>query len=113
MCGRYRLDTSRAELQRVLNSWLRQDDGAWLAHYAPRDLIRPHEPVLAMRREHGEDRLSHMLWGLLPAGSKTHFSHTGRLTHARKPLLRRPPFAVRGVITAVFFPARVFLRRGI
>ena len=70
MCGRYCLDAPRAELQRVLSSWLRPDDSAWLEHYAPRDLIRPHEPVLAIRREHGEDRLSHMLWGLLPGWVK-------------------------------------------
>ena len=66
MCGRYCLDTPRAELQQLLRSWLRPDDSAWLEHYAPRELIRPHEPVLAVRREHGKDRLSHMLWGLMP-----------------------------------------------
>ena len=70
MCGRYCLDTPRAELQQLLGSWLRPDDSAWLEHYAPRELIRPHEPVLAVRREHGEDRLAHMLWGLLPGWVK-------------------------------------------
>ena len=55
MCGRYCLDTPRADLQQALNSWLRPDDSAWLEHYAPRELIRPHEPVLAVRREHGGD----------------------------------------------------------
>ena len=68
MCGRYCLDTPRAELQQLMSSWLRPDDSAWLEHYAPRELIRPHEPVLAVRREHGEDRLSHMLWGLTRQG---------------------------------------------
>ena len=70
MCGRYCLDTPRAELQQLLFSWLRPEDSAWLEHYAPRELIRPHEPVLAVRREHGEDHLSHMLWGLLPGWVK-------------------------------------------
>ena len=46
MCGRYCLDTPRAELQQLLRSWLRPEDSAWLDHYAPRELIRPHEPVL-------------------------------------------------------------------
>ena len=41
MCGRYCLDTPRAELQQLLRSWLRPDDSAWLEHYAPRELIRP------------------------------------------------------------------------
>ena len=44
MCGRYCLETPRAELQLLLRSWLRPDDSAWLEHYAPRELIRPHEP---------------------------------------------------------------------
>ena len=70
MCGRYCLASSRSVLQKALTNWLRPQDDAWLAHYAPRDLIRPHEPVLAVRREHGQDHLSHMLWGLLPGWVK-------------------------------------------
>ena len=70
MCSRYCLETPSVELQQLLSSWLRPDDSAWLKHYAPRDLIRPHEPVLAVRCEHGEVRLSHMLWGLLPGWVK-------------------------------------------
>ena len=70
MCGRYCLASSRSVLQKALINWLRPQDDAWLAHYAPRDLIRPHEPVLAVRREHGQDHLSHMLWGLLPGWVK-------------------------------------------
>ena len=113
MCGRYCLETPRAELQRVLNSWLRPDDSAWLAHYAPRDLIRPQEPVLAVRREHGEDRLSHMLWGLLPGWVKDPLQAPRPINARAETIAEKPPSAVHGVITAAFFPARVFLRRGI
>ena len=70
MCGRYCLDTPRDELQQLLNSWLRPKDSAWLEHYAPRGLIRPGEPVLALYEEHGCNRLTHMLWGLLPGWVK-------------------------------------------
>jgi putative SOS response-associated peptidase YedK len=41
-----------------------------LQHYAPRPLIRPGEPVLALRQEHGQISSSLMLWGLLPEWSK-------------------------------------------
>ena len=112
MCGRYCLDTPRAELQLLLSSWLRPDDSAWLEHYAPRELIRPHEPVLAVRREHGEDHLAHMLWGLLPGWVKTRCRRRVRSMPAPKPLRRKPPFEVHGVITAAFCPARAFSKRG-
>ena len=70
MCGRYSLETPLDGLQAWLKPWLQDDDRAWLAHYAPRQLIRPGESVLALRREHGRSRTAHMLWGLLPGWVK-------------------------------------------
>jgi len=70
MCGRYCLESTADDLARRLKPWLRADDAAWLKHYAPRALIRPGEPVLALRREHGQSRAAHMLWGLLPGWAK-------------------------------------------
>ena len=70
MCGRYSLEIPLEGLQAWLKPWLNDDDRAWLAHYAPRPLIRPGEPVLALRREHGRSRTAHMLWGLLPGWVK-------------------------------------------
>jgi len=70
MCGRYSLDTPLQALQALLQPWLRDADAGWLQHYAPRRLIRPGEPVLALRREHGQSVASHMLWGLLPGWVK-------------------------------------------
>lgn len=70
MCGRYSLETPVDGLRSWLRPWLAPDDQAWLEHYAPRHLIRPGEPVLALRREHGRSRCSHMLWGLLPGWVK-------------------------------------------
>jgi putative SOS response-associated peptidase YedK len=67
MCGRYsltaRLDQLLPRLQGVLPQGL-------LAHYAPRPLIAPGEPVLALRQEHGSLQPALMLWGLLPEWSK-------------------------------------------
>ena len=67
MCGRYTLETPSDVLRERLHPWLSQDDEGWLAHYTPRFLIRPSEPVLVLRRDHGRDQLVHMLWGLLPS----------------------------------------------
>lgn len=70
MCGRYSLDKSLQALEALLQPWLRDVDAGWLNHYAPRRVIRPGEPVLALRREHGLSVTSHMLWGLVPAWVK-------------------------------------------
>ena len=70
MCGRYSLETPLQALEVLLQPWLRDVDAGWLNHYAPRRLIRPGEPVLALRREHGLSVTSHMLWGLLPGWVK-------------------------------------------
>ena len=70
MCGRFSLNTQLEELSRRLEPWLTRIDDPWLEHYAPRAQIRPGEPVLVLYREHGQERLGHMLWGLLPSWVK-------------------------------------------
>ena len=70
MCGRFCLDTPAAELISHLSPWLDQEDDGWLGHYAARSLIRPQEPVLMLRQEHGRSRIAHVLWGLLPGWVK-------------------------------------------
>ena len=82
MCGRYSLETPAAVLRTRLLPWLSSDDADWLRHYAPRSLIRPHEPVLVLRREHGHNSMAHMLWGLLPGWVKDP-SHGPRPINAR------------------------------
>ena len=83
MCGRYSLETPLDGLQAWLKPWLQDDDRGWLAHYAPRQLIRPGEPVLALRREHGRSRTAHMLWGLLPGWVKDPLHGPPRPINAR------------------------------
>ncbi len=67
VCGRYsltaRLDQLLPRLQGELPLGLEN-------HYAPRPLIAPGEPVLALRQEHGLLQPALMLWGLLPEWSK-------------------------------------------
>ena len=63
MCGRFALDAPLAAVAARLGC----DLPAGLAeHYAPRTLVLPGEPVLALRQEHGRHQAALMLWGLLP-----------------------------------------------
>ena len=84
VCGRYsltaRLDQLLPRLAGSLPSGLQE-------HYAPRLLIAPGEPVLALRQEHGQLQPALMLWGLLPEWSKD-------------PLAGPRPFNARGETVA-------------
>jgi len=63
MCGRFALSSSleplRCRLQGTLPQGLQQ-------HYAPRNLVRPGEPVLIQRCEHERLEPALVLWGLVP-----------------------------------------------
>jgi putative SOS response-associated peptidase YedK len=67
MCGRYALTTPIDRLLPRLGPRLPE---ALARHYAPRPLIRPGEPVLVLRQEHGRSATALMLWGLLPEWSR-------------------------------------------
>ncbi|QEY33419.1 SOS response-associated peptidase [Synechococcus sp. RSCCF101] len=64
MCGRYSL-TSR--LDQLLPRLAGRLPPGLLEHYAPREQVRPGEPVLALRQEHGQIETALLLWGLIPA----------------------------------------------
>ncbi len=63
MCGRFSLTASLDRLRPQLH-------GAWpaglAAHYAPRCEVRPGEPLLIQRQEHGQLQVALALWGFLP-----------------------------------------------
>lgn len=63
MCGRFCLTTPLATLAPRLGAPL---PPGLAHHYAPRIQVRPGEPLLALRQEHGRDEVALMLWGLLP-----------------------------------------------
>ena len=63
MCGRFALESPLPELQQRLQGPL---PVGLAAHYAPRALIQPGEPVLILRQEHGQREPALVLWGLLP-----------------------------------------------
>ena len=60
MCGRYSLTTTIDRLLPHLRGPL--PDGL-LEHYAPRLQVRPSEPVLLQRQEHGRLAVGLALWG--------------------------------------------------
>ncbi|MCP9771503.1 SOS response-associated peptidase [Synechococcus sp. Tobar12-5m-g] len=63
MCGRYSLTT---ELDRLLPRLGGALPAGLAAHYAPVAQVRPGQPVLALRQEHGLVGSALLLWGLLP-----------------------------------------------
>ncbi|NQV09960.1 MAG: SOS response-associated peptidase [Cyanobacteria bacterium] len=63
MCGRYSLNTALDRLPPLLRESL---PPGLAAHYAPVTEVRPGQPVLALRQEHGRIGAALLLWGLLP-----------------------------------------------
>ena len=79
MCGRFSLTTPLDQLLGRLKGPL---PPGLVEHYVPRPQVRPSEPVLLQRQEHGRLEVGLALWGLLPAWS-------------RDPLARRRPINAR------------------
>lgn len=67
MCGRYSLTTAIDQLVPRLKGPLPE---GLVAHYAPRPQVRPGEPVLLQRQEHGRLEVALALWGLVPGWAK-------------------------------------------
>jgi putative SOS response-associated peptidase YedK len=67
MCGRYSLTT---DLDRLLPRLKGPLPSGLVEHYAPRPQVRPGEPVVLQRQEHGQLQVGLALWGLLPAWSR-------------------------------------------
>ena len=67
MCGRYSLTTPIDQLLRRLHGPL---PPGLVEHHLPRSQVRPGEPLLLQRQEHGRLEAGLALWGLLPEWSK-------------------------------------------
>jgi putative SOS response-associated peptidase YedK len=84
MCGRYSLTTPIDQLLQRLKGPL---PAGLVEHYLPRPQVRPGEPLLLQRQEHGRLEVALTLWGLLPEWSK-------------EPLGRRRPINARAETVA-------------
>jgi len=71
MCGRYALSTEFDKLPPLLRDTL---PAALAAHYAPMTEVRPGQPVLGLRQEHGQIGAALLLWGCCRNGPRS----TGR-----------------------------------
>ena len=67
MCGRYSLTTALDRLLPRLKGPLPE---GLVEHYAPRSQVRPGEPLLLQRQEHGRISVGLALWGLVPGWSR-------------------------------------------
>ena len=104
MCGRFALgcalDALLPHLQGPMPPGLAE-------HYAPRSLIRPGEPVLLQRQEHGAMESALVLWGLLPAVRPSKSSglpySTTRRTGPRAMGTHHPKKALTAALTPAFY----------
>ncbi len=70
MCGRFALDLPIKKLPAIIQKNLPKSHKRY---YQQRSLIKPREPVLALRKNEGKTETSLMLWGLIPHWSKNPF----------------------------------------
>jgi len=88
MCGRYSLTTAIDQLLPRLQGPL---PPGLVEHYAPRQQVRPGEPVLLQRQEHGRLQVGLALWGFLPEWSKDPLGMR-RPINARSETVAEKPF---------------------
>lgn len=109
MCGRFALSSTVKELPSLL---LEGMDSEHQVRYAPRPLICPGEPLLALRRDQCTQEASLMLWGLIPSWSKDP-SHGPRPFNARaETVMDRPTFRGSWRHRRCLIPATSFFEKG-
>lgn len=109
MCGRFCLAVPLERLPAPLAEAL--PDGL-AAHYAPRDLIRPGEPVLALRQEHGRLEGALLLWGLLPDWAKDPLAAPRPFNARSETVAEKASFRAAWRHRRCLLPADAFLEKG-
>ena len=89
MCSLYELTTDLNLIPFLLNVDLPK---GFRDHYEKQNLIRPNDPVLAIRQENGRANSSLMLWGLLPEWSKAPLTHKRPFNARAETLAIKPTF---------------------
>ena len=113
MCGCYSLTTPRDTLRKVLAPWLANSSSStWLSHYAPRAEIHPGEPVLALIEHQRHTDVTHFLWGFLASWVKDPWRGPRPIIARTEALAENHLFAQLGVITAAYYLAMVFMKKG-
>ncbi|MFQ6538293.1 MULTISPECIES: SOS response-associated peptidase [Aphanothece] len=109
MCGRYSLTSPLDRLLPRLDGPL---PAGLLQHYAPRPLIRPGEPVLLLRREHGRSHADLALWGLLPAWVKDPAGHARPINARAETVAQKASFRGPWRHHRCLIPADAFYEKG-
>ncbi|MEB3322650.1 MAG: SOS response-associated peptidase [Synechococcaceae cyanobacterium] len=89
MCGRYSLTS---DLDRLLPRLRGPRPAGLRSHYAPRPQVRPGEPVLLQRQEHGRPGVALALWGLLPAWSRDPVGRRRPINARSETVAEKPSF---------------------
>ena len=109
MCGRFSLG---ADLARLLPQLQGPLPPGLAAHYAPRAEVRPGEPLLIQRQEHGQLQVALALWGLLPEWVKDPAT-AHRSVHARaETVALKPSFRGAWRHRRCLIPADAFWEQG-
>lgn len=109
MCGRFSLT---ADLDRLLPQLQGPLPPGLEAHYAPRAEVRPGEPLLIQRQEHGQLQVALALWGLLPEWVKDPAA-AHRSVHARaETVALKPSFRGAWRHRRCLIPADAFWEQG-
>jgi putative SOS response-associated peptidase YedK len=109
MCGRFSLT---AGLDRLLPQLQGPLPPGLAAHYAPRVEVRPGEPLLIQRQEHGQLQVALALWGLLPEWVKDPAT-AHRSVHARaETVALKPSFRGAWRHRRCLIPADAFWEQG-
>jgi putative SOS response-associated peptidase YedK len=88
MCGRYSLTSTFDQLLPRLKGPL--PDG-FLAHYQPRQQVRPGEQLLIQRQQQGRPEVGFAQWGLVPSWLKD-TQGKSRPINARSETVSQKPF---------------------
>ena len=109
MCGRFSLSTPLAQLPPVLLDRLDQEHQA---RYAPRDLIVPGEPLLALRSDEAGTEASLMLWGLIPGWMKDPSQGSRPFNARAETVADKPSFRGAWRHRRCLLPANCFFEKG-
>ena len=109
MCGRYALSISVGDLPNPLRERM---DAEHQRRYAPRELICPGEPVLALRRDQTGPESALMLWGLIPSWSKDPTQGPRPINARSETVAEKASFRGAWRHRRCLIPASAFLEKG-
>ena len=109
MCGRFALSIPVGDLPHPLRERM---DPEHQRRYAPRELICPGEPVLALRRDQAGPEAALMLWGLIPSWSKDPTQGPRPINARSETVAEKASFRGAWRHRRCLIPASAFLEKG-